>query len=183
MSRREIVIRKLYSLPKEQVDEAMWQLTSHVEMKLHFKKSGDRTKKGAHSENNLGMPAVEYYCGEAVRRLFDPNKGWNWKFEIRSLGEQLCRIADKLMPDVVAKWKNESQVRESFDQRDVADIKNLTAEDTDEGKEEEYKRLVDLAYSVSEDDSDLTDFCLRFFDQKDYDTIATEMGIAIKDVY
>lgn len=37
------------------------------------------TEYGAFSEQNLGLPAVEYFPLEAYKKLKDPNSRWKWK--------------------------------------------------------------------------------------------------------
>lgn len=37
------------------------------------------TEYGAFSEQNLGVPAVEYFPREAYKKLKDPNSKWKWK--------------------------------------------------------------------------------------------------------
>ena len=37
------------------------------------------TEYGAFSEQNLGVPAVEYFPREAYKKLKDPNSNWKWK--------------------------------------------------------------------------------------------------------
>ena len=184
MTRRELVLKKLHQLPMEEVVDAIKQLTHHVRARMRLESYLDRTKKGAHSTEFLGMPAVDFYVGESVKRLYDPN-GWNWKFEERSLSEQLIRIANKLISDKPKQFLNKKAKIPVFDNRDVGDIYDIKSisDDNIEGKEEEYTKLIEVAQEVSEDDEDLQYFGLMYFDCADYTTIAQEMGIGIEQVH
>jgi hypothetical protein len=73
MTRREIILRKLETLSDDEVAEAIRQLTHHVKARLRFGSLIDRTKSGAYGEKNLGMNAIDFYVGESIKRLYDPN--------------------------------------------------------------------------------------------------------------
>lgn len=184
MTRQEIVLRKLHELPMEEVSDAIHQLTHHVKARMRLESYLDRTKKGAHSEENLGIPAVEFYVGESVKKLYDP-KGWDWKFEERSLAEQLIRIANKLISDKPKQFLNKQAKKPVLDNRDVGDIYDVesVSDDNIEGKEDEYSRLIEVAHEVSADSEDLQYFVLRYFEGADYSTIAQEMSINIDQVH
>jgi DNA-directed RNA polymerase specialized sigma subunit len=144
----------------------------------------DRTKSGAHGEQNLGMDAINYYVGESIKRLFDPN-GWDWKFEKYSLVEQLMRIANKLISDKVSIYRKKKPLMPDLDTRDVSEIYDLRqiAEHDLSENEEIYSKLIDIAHKISQDDDNLCFFTCRYFEGADYETIANEMGISIHQVY
>jgi hypothetical protein len=184
MTRRETVLRKLQSLPEDEVEEAIKQLTHHVKARLRFGSKVERTKSGAHSAKNLGMDPIDYYVGESVKRLYDPN-GWDWKFEKFTLAQQLMRIANKLISDKVADYKAKQWTLPVFDERDAGDIYDLQeiAANDAKGNEESYTKLIQFAYEVSLDDDDLQYFVIRYFEKASFATIATEMNIEVKKVY
>lgn len=184
MTRRELVLKKLHELPEEVIVDAVQKLTLHVKARMRLGSKLDKTKKGAYAEDFLGMPAVDFYVGESVKRLFDP-KGWDWKFEKFSLSVQLIRIANKLISDTPKQFLNKKAKSPVFDNRDIGDIYDLesVASDNIEGNEEEYARLVDLAYKVSEDDDELQYFVCRYFEDAENKNIAQEMGITVKQVH
>jgi len=187
MTRRELVLKKLTELPNDEVENSVKQLTLHVQARLFFNSMADRTKTGAHSENNLGMPALDYYVGESIRKLYSPDDGWDWKFEKFTLVEQLTRIANSLISRKVAQYKytKEKQKLPVFDERDINDIHDLGDEHLDEGRSHDIicQRLVDLAFKVSEDNEALSSFTVLYFDNEDFPSIADKMQISIKDVY
>ena len=184
MTRRELVLRKLHELPIEEVTEAIQKLTTHVRARMRLESKLDRTKKGAHSVDFWGMPAVDFYVGESIKKLYDP-EGWDWKFEERTLSEQLIRIANKLISDKPKQYLNKQAKTPVFDNRDIGDIYDVQAvsDDNIEGKEEEYSRLTDTAFEVAKGDDELEYFILRYLDGAEYKTIAQEMGIELKQVH
>lgn len=185
MTRREVVLKKLTELSNDEIDNAIKQLTLHVKARLRFNSIVDRTTAGAHSEQSLGIPAVEYYVGESIRKLYSPNDGWDWKFEKFTLVEQLTRIANSLISHNVDQHKNakEKQKLPVFEQKDISDIQDLGDEQLDDSHALVYRKLVDLAFKVSEDNDALSSFTVLYFDDEDFKGIATKMQISIKDVY
>ena len=183
MTRRETVLRKLHSLPDGEVQAAIEQLTLHVKARLRFRSKWDRTKSGAHGQQNLGMPAVDFYVGESIKRLYDPN-GWDWKFERFTLAEQLVRIANKLISDKVAHYKAKLETTPSFKDEDISEIKNLDIEDgIDNTNKELCDKIIHTAYEVSKGDDNLHYFTIRYFEDAPYEAIASEMNINVEEVY
>lgn len=183
MTRREIVLRRLNNVPDEEVESAIEQLTLHVKARLRFKSKWDRTKSGAHGPKNLGMPAVDFYVGESIKRLYDPN-GWDWKFEKFTLAEQLIRIANKLISDKVASYKARLETSPKFQDEDISEIKDLDVEDAiDDSNKELCDKIIQTAYELSKEDDNLNYFTIRYFEDASYETIAGEMNLTVKDVY
>lgn len=184
MTRRELVLKKLHELPEEEIAEALRQLTHHVQARLRFGSPADRTKSGAHGSKNIGMDAIDYYVGEAVRKLYEP-EGWDWKFEERTLAEQLMRIANKLISDKVADYKDKKDGLPVFADKDVGDINVLKrrVEEESERNDEQLDKLIQLAHDLSKDDDNLQYYTLRYFEKADAETIAMEMNITPKQVY
>ena len=184
MTRRELVLTKLHQLPDNEVEEAIKQLTHHVKARMRFRSLADRTKSGAHGDKNLGMNAIDYYVGESVKRLYDPN-GWDWKFEKYTLAEQLMRIANKLISSKVDEYTNKKDKLPQIDERDVGDIYSLEdiAKENINGNEEVYSRLVQLAHEQSKDDDNLQYFIIRYFEKANFDTIAKEMNLHINQIH
>ena len=184
MTRRELVLKKLHGLPEDEVAEALRQLTHHVQARLRFGSQADRTKSGAHGPKNIGMDAIDYYVGEAVRKLYEP-EGWDWKFEERTLAEQLMRIANKLISDKVADYKDKKDGLPVFADKDVGDINVLKrrVEEESERNDEQLDKLIQLAHQLSKDDDNLQYYTLRYFEKADAETIAIEMNITPKQVY
>lgn len=184
MTRREQVLNKLQAIPHDEVEASLRQLTLHVQARLRFRSKMDRTRSGAHSEKNLGMRAIDFYVGESVKRLWDPN-GWDWKFEQRTLAEQLIRIANKLMSDKVKEYKSKLEDVPKFDDRDAGDIYDLEniAMANIKGDESNYAKLIQIATEQSQDDDNLQYFTLRYFEGASFETIAKEMNLAVTQIY
>lgn len=181
MTRRETVLRKLHGLPEQEVISAIEQLTLHVKARLRFRSRWDRTKSGAHGPKNLGMPAVDYYVGESIKRLYDPS-GWDWKFERFTLAEQLIRIANKLISDKVTAYKERAQP--SFVDEDISEIKDLDIEDEiDDERQKLCDIVIEEALKVSQDDDNLNYFTIRYFEEATYEIIASEMNLNVEAVY
>lgn len=184
MTRRETVLRKLQGLSDDEVAEAIKQLTHHVKARLRFGSKVDRTKSGAHSEKYLGINPIDYYVGESIKRLYDPN-GWDWKFEKFTLEQQLMRIANKLISGKVDEYKANKDGLPVFDERDAGDIYDLQeiASHDVKGNEESYNNLIQFAHDVSKDEDELQYFVIRYFEKASFATIASEMNIDVKQVY
>lgn len=180
MTQREIALQKLHELPDAEVELAIKQLALHVKARLRLGSPSDRTKSGAHCEANLGVDPVDYYVGESIKRLFDPN-GWEWQHERFTLPEQLKRIANKILSDKVAEYKKRKEADPIAIDKDISEFYDLPeVQDIDE---ETFQRLRDLSYEVSKDDDDLAYFALRYFEDADFATIATELGKETDYVY
>jgi hypothetical protein len=183
MTRRETVLRKLHSLPDEEVNIAIEQLALHVQARLRFKSKWDRTKSGAHGPKNLGLQGVDFYVGESVKRLYDPN-GWDWKFERFTLAEQLIRIANKLISDKVEAYRKGRETMPSFQDEDISEIKDLEIEDEiDSGNQELCDKLIQVAYELTKGDDNLNYFTMRYFEGAAYEVIASEMNLTLDGVY
>ena len=76
---------RLETVSDKQWREALDELTAYLRWRLKGK-----TQRGAHSERELGMPALDYYQEEAVVKLIEGDWKWQDRF---CLGKQLilCR--------------------------------------------------------------------------------------------
>ena len=184
MTRRELVLNKLYELPEDEVSEAVRKLVHHVEARMRLGSFFDRTRTGAHGEKNLGINAIDYYVGETIKRLYSPN-GWDWKFEKFTLAIQLMRIANKLISDKVEEFKRKKADLPTIDGRDIGDIHDVDAiaEVHMYQNEEIYSKVIEIAHEESKGDDDLEFFTLRYFEGADFASIAREMALSVEQVY
>ena len=74
---------RLETVSDKQWRDALDELTAYLRWRLRGK-----TQRGAHSERELGMPALDYYQEEAVVKLIEGDWKWQDRF---SLGKQLER--------------------------------------------------------------------------------------------
>lgn len=188
MTRREIVLKRLHSLSDKEQEEAVSELTRFVMKKLRKGSKFDRTLSGAHSEQNLGEEAVSYYVGKSIIALYKPD-GWDWKFEARSLAEQLIRIANKFISDEVVKYKRlrdkeGGNPAHKFISKDTNDLFDLL--DTSENDHEistVLEKIFEIAKKCTVDDDNLHYFTLRYLDGAELKSIALEMDLTIDQVY
>jgi hypothetical protein len=182
--RRELVLKKLHALPETEVVEAIRVLTLHVKARLRFGSLIDRTKSGAHGPKNLGMEAIDFYVGESIKRLYDPD-GWDWKFEQFTLSQQLCRIANKLISDKVTDYKNKLPNAPQFEGSDISDNYTLCDPSSEDYKDHEQQatKVIEYAIKVSADDENLQYFVMRYFEGADYNVIGKEMSLTLEHVY
>lgn len=180
MTKREQALKRLQEISDEEMRDAIKELTLHVKARLRFGSLADRTKSGAHSEASLGVDPIDYYVGDSIKRLFDPD-GWEWKFERFTLAEQLKRIANKLLSDSVERYKRRKENAPVIVEKDVSEIYDLP--DQSGVDEETFTRLRDLAYEVAKDDDNLAWFTLRYFEGATDDAIAGELKIKKEEVY
>jgi hypothetical protein len=180
MDRREVVLTKLHSLSSAEINEAISHVTRHVQARMRFNSVLDRTKSGAHGVKNLGMDAIDYYVGESIKRLYG---GWDWKFETLTLGEQLVRIANKLISDRVQIYKDSKEELPNIVEEDISDIYGIKGIAEIESNEEGYSELVRLCHELSKDDDNLHYYVMSYFEGKSAEEIAGEMGIKKTDVY
>ena len=87
---------RLEAVSDKQWREALDEVTAYLRWRLKGK-----TKRGAHSEQELGMPALDYYQEEAVVKLIEGDWQWQERF---TLGKQLEKIAADLVTKQTQKW-------------------------------------------------------------------------------
>ena len=86
-----------------EISDAEWKIIiqkckKHIRLRL-FQKCAT----GAHSEKNLGMKPFDFYFGSAIDKVY--TGVWDWKFEQFSIQDQLIRIIDSMISEVVRKYK------------------------------------------------------------------------------
>ena len=99
-------IGKFYEFNSKKLDGV-----SSLEWKIAFKKCEkhlffklmNKTKFGAHTTENLGIPAKDYYLEYAYSSIIDGF--WEWKEEF-DLPEQLIRIIDSRISTVVKSFRD-----------------------------------------------------------------------------
>ena len=67
----------------------------------------NKTSYGAHSEKELGLPAIDYYFNESVAKIFSFD--WEWKFEKFEIVDQIIRISGSLISKNVDSYKRRSK--------------------------------------------------------------------------
>lgn len=87
----------------DKVSDVEWKIAIKKCEKHLFFKLMNKTKFGAHTVENLGNPAKDYYLEYAYSRILDGF--WEWKNDF-DLTEQLIRIIDSRISTVVKSYKN-----------------------------------------------------------------------------
>lgn len=91
------------------------------------------TEYGAFSEQNLGLPAVEYFPLEAYKKLKDPNSKWKWKEGVK-LSTLMINIVRSDMQHVLRDYRldgeplvkaNSELERESADEDGFDDANDM----------------------------------------------------------
>lgn len=168
--------------------EALDQVTAYLRWRLKGK-----TKRGAHSERELGMTALDYYQEEAVVKLIEGDWLWQERF---SLGKQLEKIAADLVTKQVKKWEREHpwlqedgkpKNEESLPQRkqELIELTNdmeQFAGIMDDGQEE-LDYTYNLAYALVEDDEELTIFVSAIEHCGNFKDLPEHTGWEMKHVY
>ncbi|MEM8999822.1 MAG: hypothetical protein AAGB24_06120 [Bacteroidota bacterium] len=100
---------RLDAVSTKEWENALKKCHDHLTLRL-----SNKTKYGAHSSENLGFPAVDYYTEYAYDSIIYGH--WEWKEEF-DLGQQLIRIADSRISTIVdsfvrANEKNKKRVSE-----------------------------------------------------------------------
>ena len=142
------------------------------------RKVGRNTRYGAHSESNLGMPAVDYYLGESFIKLLGGQ--WRWQ-EGLTLYEQLERIAGSLISKQVEKFgrlpENIMVVMEP------GQMMLLDYCDVFEDDGVSVNRAYELALEITQDDPELKRYVEATCAFNDLDMVCKHLGIMKSKVY
>lgn len=87
----------------DKISNVEWKIAIKKCEKHLFFKLMNKTKYGAHTVENLGIPAKDYYLEYAYSSIIDGF--WEWKDSF-DLTEQLIRIIDSRISTVIKSYKN-----------------------------------------------------------------------------
>lgn len=180
---------KLDAVTEKQWREALDELTAYLRWRLK-----GRTQRGAHSERELGMPALDYYQEEAVVKLIEGEWLWQERF---TLGKQLERIAADLITKQVKKWEREHpwltedgkpKDEDSIPQRkpeliEFTDDIDQFEDILDDDGREELDDTYNLVYGLVEDDEELTIFVSAIEHCGNFKDLPEHTGWEMKHVY
>ena len=180
---------RLEAVSDKQWRDALDELTAYLRWRLK-----GRTQRGAHSERELGMPALDYYQEEAVVKLIEGDWKWQDRF---SLGKQLERIAADLITKQVQKWEREHPflTEDGRCKRDdvIPERKPETIEYTDDMEQysnildddgqEELDETYNVVYALVEDDEELTIFVSAIEHCGNFKDLPEHTGWEMKKVY
>ncbi len=181
-------LKRLEGVSEKQWREALDELTAYLRWRLKGK-----TKRGAHSEQELGMPALDYYQEEAVVKLIEGDWLWQKRF---TLGKQLEKIAADLVTKQTQKWlrKHPLQTEDGRWLRDdVVPQRNpemvVCTDDMEQFSEiadteqEEVDDTYNLVYELVEDDEELTIFVSAIEYCGNFKDLPEHTGWDMKHVY
>ena len=180
---------RLETVSDKQWREALDELTAYLRWRLK-----GRTQRGAHSDRELGMPALDYYQEEAVVKLIEGDWKWQDRF---SLGKQLERIAADLITKQVQKWEREHPLltEDGRCKRDdviperkpemieYSDDMEQYSEMVDDDGQEELDETYDVVYTLVADDEELTLFVSAIEHCGNFKDLPEHTGWEMKKVY
>lgn len=186
---------RLETVSDKQWREALDELTTYLRWRLKGK-----TQRDAHSERELGMPALDYYQEEAVVKLIEGDWKWQDRF---SLGKQLERIAADLITKQVQKWEREhpflmedgrckrddviperkpEMIEYTDDMEQYSDILDPST-GSGQVRQEELDETYDVVYGLVEDDEELTLFVSAIEHCGNFKDLPEHTGWEMKKVY
>ena len=180
---------RLETVSDKQWRDALDELTAYLRWRLK-----GRTQRGAHSERELGMPALDYYQEEAVVKLIEGDWKWQDRF---TLGKQLERIAADLITKQVQKWEREHpwltedgtpKNQESVPERkpeliEFTDDIDQYSDILDDDGQEELDETYNVVYALVEDDEELTIFVSAIEHCGNFKDLPEHTGWENKKVY
>jgi hypothetical protein len=181
-TRREIELEILKRLSRKVVKDAIKALTLYVNNKLYGK--GNKTKSGAFSNARFGMKPLHFFIGECIIKLWNPTGNCSWKFEEKTLLQELISIADSTWTNEIKSYCSHKDDELCYDERDVEEIYDLDAIMLKEEKPNEAMnaKLYEIALAVSKDDVTFYDFTLLYFERESFNSIANTLGLTINQV-
>ena len=176
-----LILEKLTRITDDEWKVIADKCKKHIKLKLSYSKR----KKGAHSEQTLGVSAFDFYFCGAVEKIYEGV--WIWKHELYSMEEQLIRIINSMISEQVRKFKtdkNKEQKKEYVNiDPDLFDLQDDYSEEEINEKEKELDHLMALTQEAVQGDNDLEMLVLYLLDGKSNDEMASDFNITKKDLY
>ena len=193
---------RLEGVSDKQWREALDEVTAYLRWRL-----AGKTQRGAHSERELGMPALDYYQEEAVVKLIEGDWKWQERF---TLGKQLEKIAADLVTKQTKKYKrlhpawDEDAVQGSSTSEATKSSAGFKVQDSggcrrpefielrdperlpdcmDDDGQEELEETYNLVYGLVEDDEELTIFVSAIEHCGNFKDLPEHTGWEMKKVY
>jgi len=151
----------------------------HVELRLW-----NKTLIGAHCEQRLGMPASDYYVGNALKAIYE--QSWEWQYEKYTITVQLTRIINSMISNEVRKYKVEQKQNKQLplliqnDRFDTLMESELIDETTDAPY---FERCVQALQEACLDNSRHQQFVKLKIQGKSYSEIADDLHCSLDDAY
>ncbi len=180
---------RLETVSDKQWREALDHLTAYLRWRLK-----GRTRRGAHSEKALGMPAIDYYEEMAVVKLIEGEWKWQERF---TLGKQLEKIAADLVTKQVQKWERahpnlmvdgRSKMEDVVPQRkpeliEFTDDIEQYGDTIDDDGQKELDETYEKVFVLVADDKELTLYVEAIVHCNRLDELPRYLGVTIQKVY
>ena len=131
---------------------------------------------GAHSEAELGFPALDYYIDEAVKKIYQFD--WYWDFKNVKLEKHIITIANSLISRQVDSYERKQGKEKKIEYNDELEY-NLFEDVYDE----RIDLLIQCIEKITADDCDLNFYWEAIKESKKPKEIAQLMEIDVKKVY
>lgn len=185
----EFNAKRLSGVSEKQWREALDEVTAYLRWRL-----AGKTQRGAHSEKELGMPALDYYQEEAVVKLIEGEWKWQERF---TLGKQLEKIAADLVTKQVQKWERahpnlmvdgRSKMEDVVPQRkpeliEFTDDIEQYGDTIDDDGQKELDETYEKVFVLVEDDKELTLYVEAIVHCNRLDELPGYLGVTIQKVY
>lgn len=185
----EFNAKRLSGVSEKQWREALDEVTAYLRWRL-----AGKTQRGAHSEKELGMPALDYYQEEAVVKLIEGEWKWQERF---TLGKQLEKIAADLVTKQVQKWERSHpnlMVDGRSKMEDVVPLRKPElieftddieqyGDTIDDDGQKELDETYDKVFVLVADDKELTLYVEAIVHCNRLDELPRYLGVTIQKVY
>ena len=185
----EFNAKRLSGVSEKQWREALDEVTAYLRWRL-----AGKTQRGAHSEKELGMPALDYYQEEAVVKLIEGEWKWQERF---TLGQQLEKIAADLVTKQVQKWERahpnlmvdgRSKMEDVVPQRkpeliEFTDDIEQYGDTIDDDGQKELDETYEKVFVLVADDKELTLYVAAIGHCNRLDELPGDLGVTIQKVY
>ena len=185
----EFNAKRLSGVSEKQWREALDEVTAYLRWRL-----AGKTQRGAHSEKELGMPALDYYQEEAVVKLIEGEWKWQERF---TLGKQLEKIAADLVTKQVQKWERahpnlmvdeRSKMEDVVPQRkpeliEFTDDIEQYGDTIDDDGQKELDETYEKVFVLVADDKELTLYVEAIVHCNRLDELPGYLGVTIQKVY
>lgn len=179
---REIPEKKFTSIEKKIISDILDCITDEeweailTRCKNAIKHRIRYTEYGAHSEAELGMPALDYYINEAITKIFQFD--WYWDFKNVKIEEHIITIANSLITRQVDSYKRKQgkEVRLTYNDEVAYDL-------FEDVYDEEVDQLIECIEKITAGDYDLNFYWEAIKEGRKPREIAELMEVDVRKVY
>lgn len=157
---------------RDEVAGPQWEQAMEFSVKFLAKKIAKMDCGEAMAEGNFKMPAAEHFVFEAFTKLYKGD--WEWS-QHRALHTQIIRIA---LSDI-------HHYLESYKDREHPEMVEIDERLADHlADDEDFKDVVyEIAEQAAAGDKDLLDYLKAMRHCNNYELIAEELGLEMREVY